>query len=458
MSRGTVLYTFFPLKIPLLRCVHVLCAFGSMAYQNNFGPDLRVVACIGGGSFADVLKVRHNTTKQYFAAKRFKKRYRTHEEINRLPEIVALRRLSGHPNISTLYDVMYEPSSGTAALILDLMDLNLFEFIKENKQPVSEDVALLLIYQLLRALEFVHSKQMFHRDVKPENCLVRTSTLELKLCDFGSTRIVDSTTPYTEYVVTRWYRAPECILTKGSYGKEVDIWAVGCILFELLAGKPLFPGTSEIDQIKRIHQVLGTPSMQVLSQFRSNPNTEISFSFSQSSPQDLHRFLRQTSDLTIELIKQMLIYDPRDRISAMDALRHPALAKLRNLEIRWQTSGCPGSFAVFCQNPTDVPRPVESKGAQKPEHPSRLRKAPIAPPKVVSRPKISFDDSISLVESRKKAAQRILEYRLRKQVPKQTFNLDHTRLIHAQHSQQSIKFDSSLKSMTGQSYFPPLDP
>lgn len=305
----------------------------------TFGPDYQVVAKLGEGSFAEVFKVKctNNKNFEYLAVKRLKKRYRSIDEVNRLPEVLSLKALQGHPNIIKLVDLIYASNTGSVAMAFELMDCNAYEFISEYKRPFDEQTALILIYQLLKSIAFMHSKNMFHRDIKPENCMINRETLILKLCDFGSTRgiITSNVTPYTEYVSTRWYRAPECILTSGSYGKEVDEWAVGCMLYELLTTRPLFPGKHEIDQITRIHKLLGTPSREILAQFRKNPNNQISFAFPQQRATDLHLILPRASEETVELLQKLLVYDPANRIDACDALQLPAFARIREFESLW---------------------------------------------------------------------------------------------------------------------------
>lgn len=305
----------------------------------TFGPDYQVVAKLGEGSFAEVFKVKctNNKNYEYLAVKRLKKRYRSIDEVNRLPEVLSLKALQGHPNIIRLVDLIYASNTGSVAMAFELMDCNTYEFISEYKRPFEEQTALILIYQLLKSISYMHSKNMFHRDIKPENCMINRETLVLKLCDFGSTRgiITSNVTPYTEYVSTRWYRAPECILTSGSYGKEVDEWAVGCMLYELLTTRPLFPGKHEIDQITRIHKLLGTPSREILAQFRKNPNNQINFAFPQQRATDLHLILPRASEETVELLQKLLVYDPANRIDASDALKLPAFSRIREFEKLW---------------------------------------------------------------------------------------------------------------------------
>ncbi|KAK8834567.1 hypothetical protein M9Y10_045454 [Tritrichomonas musculus] len=323
-----------------------------MSNPVSFGPDFQVISKLGEGSFAEVFKVRSNQTGTYYAIKRLKKRYRTVDEVNKMPEIYALKVLQGHPNVIKLEDIIYGNKSGYVSMVFEIMDCNLYEFISSHKKAFDEKTTLVLIYQLLKTIDYMHtSKKMFHRDIKPENCMVDKKTFTLKLCDFGSTRGFNSSQsvynqPFTEYVSTRWYRAPECILTSGSYGPEVDEWAVGCMLYELMTTKPLFPGKHEIDQIARIHKVLGSPSRNVLAQFKRNPNTQISFAFPSQKSTDLRNLLPRASPETIELLTKLLIYDPCQRITAGDALNLPAFESIRRFEENWENGSKNVPFAL----------------------------------------------------------------------------------------------------------------
>lgn len=136
------------------------------------------------------------------------------------------------------------------------------------------------MFQVLKALEHMHNVGIFHRDIKPENILLLDETV--KLADLGSCRGIFSKQPYTEYISTRWYRAPECLLTDGYYNYKMDLWGVGCVLFEVLALFPLFPGNNELDQIHKIHNILGTPPKAVLDQYQKF-STHMDFNFQKSN-------------------------------------------------------------------------------------------------------------------------------------------------------------------------------
>lgn len=142
--------------------------------------------------------------------------------------------------------------------MFEYLDQNVIQIMKERKKLFSEPTIRNILYQTLQGLAYMHKNNYFHRDLKPENLLCYHQTL--KIADFGLAREIDSSPPFTDYVSTRWYRAPEILLRSTNYSTPIDIFAVGAIMAELYTMRPLFPGSSEIDQIYKICQVLGTPS------------------------------------------------------------------------------------------------------------------------------------------------------------------------------------------------------
>merc|ERR1719320_1531238 len=271
-------------------------------------------------------------------AKKMKQRYDGVEQVNNLREIQAMRRLNPHTNIIGLHEIIYDKKTGTVALICELMDMNIYEMIRGRRHYLPEQKIKSYMYQLLKSIDHMHRCGIFHRDVKPENILVKDEVL--KLADFGSCRSVYSKPPYTEYISTRWYRAPECLLTDGYYSYRMDLWSVGCVFFEVMSLHPLFPGSNEVDQIAKIHYVLGTPDASILNKMKHR-NRGINFDFPPKKGTGIEKLIPHASQHCIELIYKMCTYDPDERITAKQALRHPYFRDFRELDKKKTTSKTP---------------------------------------------------------------------------------------------------------------------
>eukprot|EP00043_Microstomoeca_roanoka_P013164 m.128913 g.128913 ORF g.128913 m.128913 type:complete len:424 (-) comp15684_c3_seq1:858-2129(-) len=280
----------------------------------------------GEGTFSEVIKAKRKADGKVFAVKRMKGKFSSTEQVDKLREIQALRRLKNHPNIIQLEGVIYNKDKRSLDLVFELMDMNIYERIKGRRNHLPEDVVKRYMYQLCKALDYMHRNGIFHRDVKPENILIKDE--ELKLADLGSCRGIYSKPPFTEYISTRWYRAPECLLTNGFYGHKMDMWSVGCVMFEVLSLYPLFPGSNELDQINKIHDVMGTPPPQVMAKIRKQ-SSHMRVNFPDKQGKGLRKLLPQGSEDCINLLEGLLEYDPDARMSARHALRHPYFKELR---------------------------------------------------------------------------------------------------------------------------------
>jgi len=290
----------------------------------------RLVSKKGEGTFSEVLKAQSIKSGKHVAIKCMKNHFDSIDQVNNLREIQALRRLVGHPNIIRLYEVLYDEPAGRLALVFELMDMNLYEAIKGRRHYLPEAKVKHYMYETLKAVDHMHRNGIFHRDVKPENLLIEGDVI--KLADLGSCRGIYSRQPFTEYISTRWYRAPECLLTDGYYNFKMDLFAVGAVCFEIVALFPLFPGKDEMDQIQKIHNVLGTPPPELLARKFKRNASHMDFDFPEKKGTGLERLVPHAEVEVIEIIKKLTRYDPDDRILARQALKDSYFRELRDAE------------------------------------------------------------------------------------------------------------------------------
>ena len=193
----------------------------------------------------------------------------------------------------------------------------MLEILEQLTDGIPEEDIIKYMYQLIKAVGYCHMHNIIHRDVKPENLLINTSTMSLKICDFGFARVLpEFNGDITDYVATRWYRAPELLIGSNYYGKEVDCWAIGCIMGELTDGQPLFPGESEIDQLYLIQKMIGPLTPEQKNSFHENPRF-FGFNFPEiSRPETLEkRYLGKLSKSALQLMKGLLDMDPKKRFT-----------------------------------------------------------------------------------------------------------------------------------------------
>eukprot|EP00198_Chlamydomonas_reinhardtii_P004251 XP_001693587.1 mitogen-activated protein kinase, long flagella protein 4 [Chlamydomonas reinhardtii] len=293
----------------------------------------------------------------------------THPQVNNLREIQALRRLSPHANIIKLLEVLYDQPTGRLALVFELMDMNIYELIRGRRHYVAEERIKNYMYQLMKSMDHMHRNGIFHRDIKPENILIMDDCL--KLADFGSCRGIYSKQPYTEYISTRWYRAPECLLTDGYYNYKMDMWGVGCVFFEIVSLFPLFPGTNELDQITKIHNILGTPPPDLLAKMKKR-SAHMDFNFPPKEGSGVAKLIPHVNPECVDLIVKLLMYNPDERLSARQALRHPYFRDLREAEKRQKALLAPDVSNHFTAMEADKARQqqtVSSTGSDH-EHPT----------------------------------------------------------------------------------------
>lgn len=197
-----------------------------------------------------------------------------------------------------------------------------------TSQKLSSDHICYFLYQILRGLKYIHSANVLHRDLKPSNILLN-SNCDLKICDFGLARVSDPSQDHTglltEYVATRWYRAPEVMLNAKGYSKALDIWSVGCILGEMINNKPMFPGKHYLDQISKIHEVVGTPIKSELD-FITNPKAQQYVASLPAKPSvSWDKIYPGKDKRLLDILDKLLAFNPASRLTVEAALAHPYL-------------------------------------------------------------------------------------------------------------------------------------
>lgn len=222
----------------------------------------KIIKKVGEGAFGSVCQALDTQTGEIVAIKTTKQKYHSLEECLNLPEVKSLRMMKKHKNIVQLKEILME--NNILYCVFEYLECDLFKLIVSRaKNPFSEDQIRNWFFQVFQALDHMHRcAGYFPRDLKPENLLVTKDEWTIKVADFGQAREICSQPPFTDYISTRWYRAPEVLLKSSSYSAAVDMWAMGAILAELFRLSPLFPGTTEADELHKICSVIGSPNQE----------------------------------------------------------------------------------------------------------------------------------------------------------------------------------------------------
>ena len=289
---------------------------------------------LGKGAYGIVWRAVDRRTKQVVAVKKIFDAFQNSTDAQRtFREVMFLQALK-HDNIIKLLNVHRADNDKDIYLVFEFMETDLHAVIRAR---ILEDIhKQFIIYQLLKTLKYLHSAELLHRDMKPSNLLLNSDCL-MKVADFGLARSIltlereQVTKPVlTDYIATRWYRAPEILLGSTKYTKGVDMWSVGCILGELMLEKPIFPGSSTMNQLERIVAVVGKPTPTDIAATNSQFAETMLENLGRVVPKSFAELCPKASPEAIDLMVSLMRFNPNERISADDALKHPYVAAFHN--------------------------------------------------------------------------------------------------------------------------------
>jgi len=292
---------------------------------------------IGNGSFGVVYQATVIETGETVAIKKVlqDRRFKNRE--------LQVMGMLDHPSVVNLKHCFYSKGEKPDDIFLNLV----MEYIPETihrtlrnhtkaKKLVPIMYTKVYMYQICRAIAYIHSLGICHRDIKPQNLLLNTRTHDVKLCDFGSAKILIKGEPNVAYICSRYYRAPELVFEATEYTTKIDVWSLGCVMAELLLGNPLFPGDSGVDQLIEIIKILGTPTKEEIKAM--NPN-HTSFKFPQIKAHPWHKVFRSKAPpQAVDLVSKFLRYKPESRLDPLEALCHPFFDELREQNARLPNS------------------------------------------------------------------------------------------------------------------------
>eukprot|EP00033_Pygsuia_biforma_P000210 GCRY01000264.1.p1 GENE.GCRY01000264.1~~GCRY01000264.1.p1 ORF type:complete len:386 (+),score=94.88 GCRY01000264.1:296-1453(+) len=302
-------------------------------------PKYTPLQVIGTGAYGIVIAARVEGEDKDIAIKKIGRAF-SHGivDITRALRELRILKCFNHENIISIKEVLRPECKAEFRdlyIVNDLMETDLHQIIKSD-QGLSPEHVQYFMYQLVRGMKYVHSANILHRDLKPANVLVN-GDCHLKICDFGLARLAsyreeEKDAGFTEYVVTRWYRAPEVMLQCKTYTQAIDAWSVGCIMAELLLRKPLFPGQNYVHQLDLIVDVLGTPSPDEIHKIESDQARQHIMRMPPRRRRPWNTIFPQLSSEAVDLLNGLLQFDPAKRLTMEQALGHPYFASLHDAD------------------------------------------------------------------------------------------------------------------------------
>ncbi|KAF5803636.1 putative mitogen-activated protein kinase CMGC-MAPK family [Helianthus annuus] len=298
----------------------------------------QLLEVVGKGSYGVVGSATDTHTGEKVAIKKINDVFEHVSDATRILREIKLLRLLRHPDVVEIRHIMLPPSRREFRdiyVVFELMESDLHQVIRANDDLTPEHHQFFL-YQLLRGLKYIHSANVYHRDLKPKNILANADC-KLKICDFGLARVSFNDAPtaifWTDYVATRWYRAPElCGSFFSKYTPAIDIWSIGCIFAEMLMGKPLFPGKNVVHQLDLMTDLLGTPPPETIARIRNEKARRYLNNMRKKQPIPFTQKFSNVDPLALKLLERLLAFDPKDRPSAEESLADPYFNGLSNVD------------------------------------------------------------------------------------------------------------------------------